>query len=271
MDKAYLTRMAAYVRADAVDMVYRSGDGHLGPSMSAADMVTYLFFHAMRLRPQEPHWPQRDRFILSKGHACPALYAALGLRGYFSRTVYPTLRSMDSILQGHPDMHKTPGVDMTSGSLGNGLGAGVGMALAVRLQESGARTHVLCGDGELGEGVIWEAAQTAAKYRLDTLTLWIDHNGMQSGGTVEAVGGVTRIADKFAAFGWQVCAIDGHDFDAIHRAATQDCAGPRCIVAHTVKGKGIPYMEHDNSWHKRTPDAQQYAIAMEVLGGVRDE
>lgn len=262
--------MAARVRMDIVEMIYQSGDGHPAPSLSAADIITALYFGAMNVDPANPRWADRDRFILSKGHACPALYAALARRGYFARALYPTLRKIDSTLQGHPDMNKTPGVDMTTGSLGNGLGAGVGMALAARLSGKAYRSYVMCGDGELGEGVMWEAAQIAAKYRLGSLTLFVDNNGMQSGGSIEQVGGVINISEKFRAFGWQVIEIDGHDMRAILDAidAARVCADrPTCVVARTVKGKGVPYMEHNNAWHKGTPNEEQYRVAMEALGG----
>ena len=266
-----LSGTAAQLRLDAIKMVYLSGDGHLGPSLSAADIITTLYFKIMKVDPKNPQWADRDRFILSKGHACPALYAALAMKGFFSKGEYPSLRKMDSLLQGHPDMKKTPGVDMTTGSLGNGLGAGFGMAMAGRLTGKDYRTYVLCGDGELGEGVLWEAAQAAPKYRLGTLTLFIDNNGMQSGGTVEAVGGVINIPEKFQAFGWNVLSIDGHDYGAILDAAekARACeATPTCIIARTIKGKGVPFMEHNNAWHKRTPTPAEYADAVNALGGM---
>lgn len=274
MNVQELNQKAVHVRRDIIEMIYRSKDGHPAPSLSAADIVTALYFHQMRVDPQNPLWPDRDRFVLSKGHACPAVYAALGQKGFFDCSNYPYLRRMNSILQGHPDMKKTPGIDMTAGSLGNGLGAGVGMALAARLQKRDYRTYVLTGDGELGEGVVWEAAQIAAKYRLNNLTVIVDNNGMQSGGAVEKVGGITNIPGKFGAFGFHVIEIDGHDMAAI-LAALEEAQNykdsPTCIVAHTVKGKGVPFMEHNNAWHKGVPNDEQYAIAMEALGGIRNE
>lgn len=269
-----LSVMATRVRRDIIEMIYLSKDGHPAPSLSAADIITALYFEEMRVNPAQPLWPDRDRFVLSKGHACPALYAALALRGYFDRALYPTLRMMNSMLQGHPDMKKTPGVDMTAGSLGNGLGSGVGMALGARLQNYAFRTYVLMGDGELGEGVVWEAAQTAAKYRLSNLTAIVDNNGMQSGGPIEQVGGITNIPEKFAAFGFNVLEIDGHNMQSIldaFAAARGYVQGPTCIVAHTVKGKGVPFMEHNNAWHKGVPDSEQYALAMKALGGLESE
>lgn len=265
-----LRERARQIRRDIVTMIYLASDGHPGPSLSAVDIITALYFRLMNVRPEEPAWPDRDRFVLSKGHACPALYAALARRGYFSTDLYPTLRRLGSTLQGHPDMKKTPGVDMTSGSLGNGLALGLGMALAARAQCRSYRTYVLCGDGELGEGVVWEAAISAAKYKVNTLTLFIDNNGMQSGGPLEKVGGIYDIPGRWRAFGWNVLEIDGHDIATIlsaAKAARVYTDSPTAIVAHTVKGKGVPYMEHNNAWHKGVPTDEQYEIAMRALGG----
>ncbi len=266
MNYTELARMGNRLRRDIIEMIYRSGDGHPAPSLSCADIVACLYFGVMNVDPEHPHWEDRDRFVLSKGHACPALYAALGQKGYFSRELYPTLRRIDSVLQGHPDMKKTPGVDMTSGSLGNGLAAATGMALAAKLQNKSYRTYVLTGDGELGEGINWEAAQTAAKYKLDNLVLIVDNNGMQSGGSVEDVGGVVNIPGKFAAFGFEVKEADGHDVKQIMDALTSPHPGrPLCVVAHTVKGRGVSYMEHNNAWHKGTPNDEQYLTAVREL------
>lgn len=266
MDMRELSRMGDKIRRDVVEMIYRSGDGHPAPSLSAADVIACLYFGVMNVDPQNPLWEDRDRFVLSKGHACPALYAALGLKGFYSRDVYPTLRCLNSILQGHPDMKKTPGVDLTSGSLGNGLAGATGMAIAAKRLNKSYKTYVMTGDGELGEGLNWEAAQTAAKYKLDNLTLIVDNNTMQSGGGIEVVGGITNIPGKFAAFGWKVLEVDGHNVPEIMAALTCERDGrPVCIVAHTVKGKGISYMEHNNAWHKGTPNDEQYEIAVREL------
>lgn len=266
MDVREIARMGDQIRRDVIEMVYRSKDGHPAPSLSAADVIACLYFGVMNVDPKNPAWEDRDRFVLSKGHACPALYAALALKGYFSRSLYPTLRCLNTTLQGHPDMKKTPGVDMTSGSLGNGLAAATGMAIAAKKLGKSYRTYVMTGDGELGEGINWEAAQTAAKYALDNLTLIVDNNTMQSGGNVEAVGGITNIPGKFAAFGWKVLEADGHSVEEILNALKSDHEGrPLCIVAHTVKGKGVSYMEHNNAWHKGTPNDEQYAIAVKEL------
>jgi Transketolase, N-terminal subunit len=266
MNDTELARMGNRIRRDIIEMIYRAKDGHPAPSLSAADIVACLYFGVMNVDPARPDWEDRDRFILSKGHACPALYAALGLKGYFDRSLYPTLRHLDSILQGHPDMKKTPGVDMTSGSLGNGLAAATGMAIGAKMLGKSWKTYVLTGDGELGEGINWEAAQTAAKYKLDNLTLIVDNNGMQSGGSVEEVGGVVNIPGKFAAFGFEVFEVDGHDTSEIMAALNAPVSGrPKCIVAHTVKGKGVSFMEHNNAWHKGVPNDEQYATACTEL------
>ena len=272
MESKELARMGNKIRRDIIEMIYTSGDGHPAPSLSAADIIACLYFEIMRVDPANPAWEDRDRFILSKGHACPALYAALCLKGYFSRELYPTLRKIDSILQGHPDMKKTPGVDMTSGSLGNGLAAGVGMAIAAKKLNKSYNTYVLTGDGELGEGINWEAAQTAAKYKLNNLTLIVDNNGMQSGGSVETVGGVMNLPAKFTAFGFTTVEADGHDCKALVDALkTPHPDRPLCVIAHTVKGKGVSFMEHNNAWHKGVPNAQQYAQATEELEALINE
>lgn len=265
-----LVETARLIRRDVVRMIHLAGDGHPGPALSVADIVTALYFSALRIDPARPHWPERDRFILSKGHACPALYAALARRGYFSIEELPGLRSLASMLQGHPDMNKTPGIDMTSGSLGNGIAVGLGMALAGRLRGLPYHTFVVTGDGELEEGVVWEAAMAACHYRVGRLTVIVDHNGMQSGGAVEAVSGLVPIRPKWEAFGWHLQEIDGHDIGQILEAVAQARRvddRPSVILAHTVKGKGVPFMEGDNSWHKRVPTREEFAAAMAALGG----
>ncbi|MBQ3669134.1 MAG: transketolase [Clostridia bacterium] len=272
MDNKALRCMGNRIRRDIIEMIYRSGDGHPAPSLSAADIIACLYFEVMNVDPANPTWEDRDRFVLSKGHACPALYAALALKGYFSRELYPTLRKIDSTLQGHPDMKKTPGVDMTSGSLGNGLAAATGMAIAAKHMHKDYRTYVLTGDGELGEGINWEAAQTAVKYKLDNLTLIIDNNGMQSGGAVEKVGGIVNLPEKFAAFGFKTLEADGHDCAQIVSALNTPHPGqPLCVIAHTVKGKGVSFMEHNNAWHKGVPNDEQYAVAVKELEALINE
>jgi transketolase len=267
-----LEERARQIRRDVVEMVYRTGDGHPSPSMSAADMIAALYFDVMRLNPADPSWEGRDRFVLSKGHACPAMYAALSARGYFPREELFTLRFLHSRLQGHPYAPKTPGLDATTGSLGNGVSVGLGMALAARIRKLDYRVYVITGDGELGEGLIWEAAMCAGHQKAANLTVFVDNNNYQSGGTVGEVSGVYPIADKWRDFGWYVQEIDGHDMGRILQAAEnaqRERERPSAIVATTVKGKGVSFMIGDNSWHKRVYTDKEYEIAMRELGGAR--
>jgi len=267
-----LEDQARQIRRDVVDMIYKSGDGHPSPSMSVTDIVTALYFNVLRIDPARPAWEDRDRFILSKGHSCPALYATLARRGYFSVDELPTLRFLHSNLQGHPYAPKTRGLDATTGSLGNGLSVGVGMALAARMRDRDYRTYVVTGDGELGEGLIWEAAMCSGHQKLAKLTVIVDNNNYQSGGTVGEVSGVYPLEEKWEAFGWHSQTIDGHDFGAILDAvenAKKVTDRPSAIIAKTIKGKGVSFMIGDNSWHKRTFTDAEYAAAMRELGGVR--
>lgn len=267
-----LEERARQIRRDVVEMVYRTGDGHPSPSMSAADMIAALYFDVMRLNPADPSWEGRDRFVLSKGHACPAMYAALSARGYFPREELFTLRFLHSRLQGHPYAPKTPGLDATTGSLGNGVSVGLGMALAARIKKLDYRVYVITGDGELGEGLIWEAAMCAGHQKAANLTVFVDNNNYQSGGTVGEVSGVYPIAEKWRDFGWHVQEIDGHDMGQILQAvenAQREKERPSAIVAKTVKGKGVSFMIGDNSWHKRVYTDKEYEIAMRELGGVK--
>jgi len=267
-----LTETARLVRRDIVKMIHLAGDGHPGPALSVVDIITALYFHTMRCDPKNPRWPERDRFILSKGHACPALYAVLARLGFFSLDELPGLRSLGSMLQGHPDMNKTPGIDSTSGSLGNGISVGLGMALAGRLKGQDYYTYVVTGDGELEEGIVWEAMMSAKHYNVGRLVVIIDNNEMQSGGPVDKVSGLYPIFPKCKAFGWHCQEINGHDFveilDAIKRAKAET-AQPSIILAHTVKGQGVPFMIGDNSWHKRVPTEEELKEAMIALGGDR--
>lgn len=259
---------ARQIRRDVVQMVHLAGDGHPGPALSVADMVAALYFKLLRVNPADPLWEGRDRFILSKGHACPTLYAALARRGFFSPDLLPSLRSLGSMLQGHPVMQKTPGVDCTSGSLGNGLAIGLGMALAARVNRQDYFTYVIVGDGEIQEGIVWEAAMAARHYRVGRLIVFVDQNGQQSGGPVTEVSGLHPILPKWEAFGWHCQEIDGHDHRAILTAvewAQAETDRPSCILARTVKGKGIPFMEADNSWHKRVPTKDELEAALAVL------
>ena len=266
-----LTDVARLLRRDVVDTVYKAKDGHPSPALSCADIVAALFFKVMRLDPKNPAWEERDRFILSKGHACPVVYAALARKGYFSRDELPGLRSLGSCLQGHPCMLKTPGIDMTSGSLGNGISVGCGMAMAGKYLEKDYFTYVILGDGELQEGIVWEAAMAAVKHKLDNLIVFVDNNGLQSGGKIGDVSGLLPILEKWQAFQWHVQEIDGHDMEQILTAvanAQQTKGKPSMILAHTVKGKGVPYMETDNAWHKKVPTEAEWREAMELLGGI---
>jgi transketolase len=266
-----LTETARLLRRDVVTMVHLAGDGHPGPALSVADMVTALYFRALRIDPANPDWPQRDRFILSKGHACPVVYAALARRGFFSHDLLPSLRSLGSILQGHPDMNKTPGIDITAGSLGHGISLGLGMTLAGRYNGDDYMTYVITGDGELEEGIVWEAAMSALHFRAGRLVVFVDHNGFQSSDTqVGDMSGLLPILPKWKSFGWHCQEIDGHDFHQILGAigqAQEETDRPSLILAHTIKGKGVPFMENDNSWHKRVPTKEQLDTALEALGG----
>jgi transketolase len=271
-DVAKLEDVARMLRRDVVTMIRESGDGHAGGSLSAADIVAALYFSVMRVDPADPRKADRDRFILSKGHACPVLYAALARRGYFSPDILSTLRTLGSPLQGHPDMNKTPGVDMTAGSLGHGIGIGSGMATASRMLGSDFRVYALLGDGELNEGLVWESAISAVRLKADRLCAIVDNNGFQGDGRIEEVSGMRDIGARFASFGWHVRDIDGHDMgqilDALAEAATVK-GRPSMIVAKTVKGKGVPFMENENAWHKKVPTLAEHAAAMEALGGTR--
>lgn len=265
-----LRRMANRLRLDVVETVHAVGDGHPGPSMSIAEILSVLYFDKMNINPQKPRWPERDRLILSKGHACPILYAALARKGYFSIEELKKLRMFEGMLQGHPDMNKTPGIDMTSGSLGNGIGIGLGMALGCKMQGQKSFIYVIVGDGEQQEGVIWEAAMAAAKYKAGNLIVFADCNNNQSGGKVTELSSLYPVADKWKAFHWHVQTIDGHDVDAIKEAIEKAKAiedKPSLIECITIKGKNIPYMENNNAWHKRTPTAEEVRIAREALGG----
>jgi transketolase len=261
---------AREIRRDVVEMVYQSKDGHPSPSFSAADIIAALYFEVMNIRPDDPSWEDRDRFVLSKGHACPALYAALAQKGYYSKKELPTLRHLHTILQGHPYQPKTPGLDATTGSLGNGVSMGLGMALAGRISKKDYHVYVITGDGELGEGLIWESAMAAGHLKTDKLTVFIDNNNFQSGGSIEEVSGAYPIAEKWESFGWHVQTIDGHNVSQILsaiEAAKQVTDKPSAIVAKTNKGHGLSYMIGDNTWHKRVYTDKEYEKAMIELGG----
>lgn len=259
-EAARLRTVARELRWDIIKMIAEAGSGHPGGSLSAIDIVTYLYFHRLRVDPLNPEWEDRDRFVLSKGHCSPAPYVALARRGYFPREVLWTLRDLGSPLQGHPDMRKTPGIDMTTGSLGQGFSCATGIALAGKFQRKDFRVYALLGDGEIQEGVVWEAAMAAAHYRLDNLVAIVDNNKLQTDGATDRIMGIEPVEDKFRAFGWETRRIDGHDFDAIHAAcewAMERGGKPHVIVADTVKGKGIREMEGDHHWHGMPPTAEQ--------------
>jgi len=260
---------ARRLRADTLAMLCRAGSGHSGGSLSSMDILTVLYYNIMRHDPGDPGREGRDRFVLSKGHACPALYAVLSACGYFERKELATLRMYGSILQGHPYMGKTPGLDVSGGSLGQGLSVSVGMALAAKADGKDLRVYCLMGDGEQQEGQIWEAAMAAGQYQLDNLCGIVDCNGLQIDGRVADVMGIAPLADKWAAFNWNVISIDGHDVGSIERAFNEArvCKGkPSIMVADTIKGKGVSFMEGVAAWHGVTPDAAQLAAALEELG-----
>lgn len=265
-----LEEIAASLRADALEMVYDVKDGHLGPAYSAVDIITALYFGGiLRVNPQDPNDRDRDRFVLSKGHACPVLYAALARKGFFPREELLSLRKIHSRLQGHPVLQKTPGIDAVTGSLGNGLAMAVGMALGLKYRGSQARVYVLVGDGEFQEGVIWESLMGAVHHRLDNLTVLMDHNLFQSGGSIEEVSGLLPVLPKMQAFNLECREVDGHDYQAILDAVRAGAGNgrPSFILCHTTKGKGVPFMEGDNSWHKRVPTEEQYVSAKSHLKG----
>lgn len=269
-DSYRLEKIARKLRSYIIQMVALAGSGHNGGSLSAIDIITYLYFHRMKVDPANPAWPDRDRFVLSKGHCCPALYAALAERGFFPVDVLWTLRDIGSVLQGHPDMRKTPGVDMTSGSLGQGFSSSVGMALAGKLDRRDYVTYCMLGDGELQEGQVWEAAMTAAQQKLDNLIAFVDDNGLQTDGPTSEIVNVEPVVPRFQSFGWEATEINGHDFGAIHRAVEANVGRrgkPHVIVAHTVKGKGVSFMEGNYEWHSGPTSAEQTAAALSELSG----
>lgn len=264
-----LEKTSCRLRVEILKMLNTAQSGHTGGSLSAIDILTALYFRQLRHDPSNPLWPERDRFVLSKGHAAPALYACLAEAGYFPREDLKTLRRMGSHLQGHPDMNKTPGVEVCTGSLGQGLSQAVGLALAARLEKSASRIFCLLGDGELQEGQVWEAAMAAVHYRLDNLVAIIDQNGLQIDGEVAKVMGVAPLGPKFLAYNWHVLEVDGHDIGAICQAldsAEQSKEQPTMIIARTVKGKGVPFFEHKASYHGVPPSDDELTRALEHLG-----
>lgn len=265
-----LTDIAARIRVGAVTAVHSAASGHPGGSLSIAEILSCLYFSEMKIDPKNPGWAERDRFVLSKGHAAPALYAALAERGYFDPALLTTLRQADSILQGHPDMKHIPGVDMSTGSLGQGISAACGMALAGKTDHKDFRVYAILGDGESEEGQVWEAAMFAAHYHLDNLCVFLDANGLQIDGRCEEVMNPAPLDEKFRAFGWHVISICAHDLNEIEAAlceARNTKGQPTLILAKSVKGKGVSYMENQVGWHGKAPNDEEFDTAMKCLKG----
>ena len=263
-----LAKIANDIRIDIIKETHAAKSGHPGGSLSIAEILTYLYFVQMNIDPQNPTWEDRDRLVLSKGHAAPALYAALAERGYFPKEDLLTLRKLDSHLQGHPSMKNTPGVDMTTGSLGQGISAACGMALSAKITGKDYRTYTIVGDGESQEGQVWEACMFAAHHKLDNFCMILDWNGLQIDGDITKVMNPTPYAEKFEAFGFHVVTIDAHDFDQIAKALNEASATkgqPTVIIAKSVKGKGVSFMENQASWHGAAPNDEKCALALEEL------
>ena len=267
-DISELQKIAKNVRNGIIESTYNAKSGHPGGSLSCADILTVLYFNQMNIDENNPKSPSRDRLVLSKGHVAPALYSVLAEKGYFNKEELKNLRKVDSMLQGHPDMKKIPGVDMSTGSLGQGLSAANGMAMASKLNHDGIRVYCICGDGELQEGQIWEAAMTASHYKLDNLCLIVDNNNLQIDGKVSDVMSIYPLTDKFKSFGFEVINIDGHDMEQIIRAfnkAKTIKGKPTVIIAKTIKGKGISFMEDKAEWHGKAPKEEEYKLSIKEL------
>ena len=263
-----LEKIANDIRIGIIEQVYQAQSGHPGGSLSCADILAVLYFNQMNIDPKKPNDPLRDRFVLSKGHCSPALYATLARKGYFGKETLETFRKIDSNLQGHPDMNKVPGVDMTTGSLGQGLSAAVGMAIASKMDSAGCRVYCLLGDGEIEEGQVWEATMAASKNKLDNLCAILDYNHLQIDGKVEDVAGLVDVQAKFESFGFKVINVDGHNIGQLIQAfsiARHQKGMPSIIIANTIKGKGVSFMENEVSWHGRAPSKEQYEQAMNEL------
>ena len=260
------------LRKNIIDMIYKAQSGHPGGSLSVAEFVTACYWHAMDVDPENPRWPDRDRFVLSKGHVCPAQYAALAMKGFFPMQVLGTLRKEGSPLQGHPSMNKCPGIDISTGSLGQGLACAAGMAIAAKLDGKSYRVFCALGDGETNEGEIWEACGTAHKYKLDNLVVFVDWNNLQLDGTCDEIMPLVDLAKKFEAFGFEVASCDGNDMQQLVQVMDQLLASknglPKCIVGKTVKGKGVSFMENQVGWHGVAPNDDQYRQAMEELNAL---
>ena len=263
-----LEKIAIEVRKGIIEAVYSAKSGHPGGALSCADILTVLYFNQMNIDEEKPNDKNRDRLVLSKGHASAALYSVLAEKGYFDKELLKTFRKIGSNLQGHPDMKKVPGVDMTTGSLGQGLSAAVGMALASKMDQAGCKIYCVMGDGEIEEGQVWEAAMAASKNKLDNLCVILDNNNLQIDGEIDKVGGMNNITEKFQSFGFNTINIDGHNIDSIIDACTtakQTKGKPTIIIAKTVKGKGVSFMENKAEWHGKAPSEEEYNLAMEEL------
>ena len=273
-DHKGLNEITCSIRKDIVSMIHGAKSGHPGGSLSAVEILTALYFDEMNIDPTNPKMEDRDRFVLSKGHAAPVLYATLAHKGYFDKEELKGLRKTGRMLQGHPDMKGTPGVEMSTGSLGQGFSVACGMAMASKLDNAPWRVYALLGDGECQEGIVWEAAMSAAHYKLDNMTAFLDYNGLQIDGNTDNVMSLGSIVDKFKAFGWNVIEIDGHDFDQIFAAldmAKSTVGQPTMIVAKTIKGRGVSFMENQAGWHGNAPSDEHLRIALEELGGAFHE
>ncbi|MCI6737950.1 MAG: transketolase [Intestinibacter sp.] len=269
-DHKGLNEIASIIRKEIVTMIHKAKSGHPGGSLSAVEILTALYFDEMNIDPTNPKMEDRDRFILSKGHAAPVLYATLAERGYFDREELDGFRKFGSMLQGHPDMNKIPGVEMSTGSLGQGFSVACGMAMASKLDNAPWNVYVLLGDGEIQEGIVWEAAMSASHYKLDNLIAFLDYNGLQIDGNIETVMNVNPVEGKFKSFGWNVITIDGHDYDQIFAAldiAKATVGKPTMIIAKTIKGKGISFMENEAKWHGSAPSDSDLQQALLDLGG----
>lgn len=266
-----LKKIAVEVRKGIIEAVYNAKSGHPGGALSCADILTVLYFNQMNVDEKKPNDPNRDRLVLSKGHACPALYSVLAQKGYFDKELLKTFRKIGSDLQGHPDMKKVPGVDMTTGSLGQGLSAAVGMAIASKMDKAGCKVYCIVGDGEIEEGQVWEALTAASKNKLDNLCVILDNNNLQIDGEIEKVGGMNNLTERFQSFGFNVINVDGHNIDNLIDAFTtakQTKGNPNVIIAKTIKGKGVSFMENQAGWHGKAPNEEEHNLAIEELNSL---
>jgi len=269
-NEEYLKSKAYEMRVEILNMISNAGSGHPGGALSAVEVVAYLYFYKMNIDPKNPRWEDRDRFVLSKGHTCPVIYAALAARGYFEKEVLSTLRAIGSPLQGHPDMNKTIGVDMTTGSLGQGVSAAGGMALGAKLQKKDFTVYAMVGDGEVQSGQLWEMAMSSSYFKLDNFVVIVDYNKIQCDDLVSNVMEIYPVVEKFEAFGWEAYDIDGHSFTDIHKAfsaCSQKNGKPKVIVSNTIKGKGLLTMEGNHKWHGTPPSKQELEEMLKEIGG----